>query len=90
MFEGCIVLHNDANQIQGFPDLLILWEDKWAALEVKQNSKARFRPNQEYYIDLLDSMSFASAIWPSNKEEILDELQQTFISRRTTRLPRRE
>lgn len=87
-FEGCIVLHNDPNCIQGFPDLLVLWNDKWAALEVKKDETASFQPNQRYYIDLLDGMSYASAIWPSIKEEVLDELQQTFIPRRSTRLSR--
>ena len=78
IFEGCVILKNDANYIQGFPDLLILYNDRWAALECKKDADAPFQPNQEYYLELLDGMSYASVIWPEIKEEVLDELQQTF------------
>ena len=30
LFPGCIVLKNDANYIQGFPDLTILYRPFWA------------------------------------------------------------
>ena len=89
MFKGCVVLKTDANYIQGFPDLLILFENKWAALECKQSQNSRFRPNQEYYIDLLGSMSFCSVIYPEIKEEVLYELQQAFETRRSSRVPKR-
>ena len=78
MFPGCMVVHLDPNEIQGIPDLLVLYQDKWAALEGKKTSSASHRPNQEYYVDLMNDMSFAAFIYPENKEEILDELQQTF------------
>jgi hypothetical protein len=78
MFEGCIILKNDSSYLQGVPDLLILYKDKWAMLEVKDTWYARRRPNQDYYIDLLDSMSFAAFICPENKEDILNDLQQSF------------
>lgn len=32
MFKGCIVTKLDASHIQGIPDLLILYNDKWATL----------------------------------------------------------
>ena len=48
-FEGCIVLKNDPTQQQGIPDLLVLYRDKWAALEVKKSSKAAHRPNQDLH-----------------------------------------
>lgn len=77
-FPGCIVMKNDPNYIQGIPDLLVLFKDKWAALEVKRSNKAKHRPNQDYYVDLLGKMSYSSFVYPENKEEVLRELQQTF------------
>ena len=80
MFKGCIIVKNDPNYIQGIPDLLILYNDRWAALEVKKSATAHHQPNQEYYVDLMDQMSFAAFIYPENKEEVLNELQQAFKS----------
>jgi hypothetical protein len=82
IFKGCIIMKNDSSYIQGIPDLLILYRDKWAALEVKKSATASHRPNQEYYVELMDEMSYASFIYPENKEEVLYELQQTLFSRR--------
>ena len=82
MFKGCVIMKNDSSYIQGIPDLLILYQDKWAALEVKKSRTASHRPNQEYYVELMDEMSYASFIYPENKEEVLYELQQTLFSRR--------
>ena len=76
LFPGCIVMHMDANEYQGIPDLLILYKNKWAALEGKKNAEARHRPNQDYYVNLMNDMSYAAFIYPENKEEILHELQQ--------------
>lgn len=36
LFPGCIVLHIDPNENQGMPDLLILYNNTWAALEGKK------------------------------------------------------
>ena len=82
MFEGCIVMKTDPDYIQGIPDLLILFNDKWAALEVKRSNTAHKQPNQEYYVRLMDDMSFSRFICPENEEEVLYELQQTFFGRR--------
>lgn len=78
MFPGCIVMKNDPSYIQGIPDLLVLYRDKWASLECKKNAKAKRRPNQEYYVRQMDEMSFSRFICPENKEEVLYDLQQTF------------
>lgn len=88
MFPGCIVVHLDPNEIQGIPDLLVLYENKWAALEGKKSANAPHRPNQDYYVNLMNKMSFASFIYPENKEEVLYELQQAFHIRRPTRVLR--
>lgn len=78
MFPGCIVLKNDANYIQGIPDLAIFYNNKWAALECKKDAKAKRQPNQEYYISKMNDMSFARVIYPENEQEVLNELQQAF------------
>lgn len=77
-FKGCFVTKLDSGHIQGIPDLLILYKNKWAILECKKSSKEVHQPNQDYYVDLFDSMSFSKFIYPENKEEVLNELQQTF------------
>ena len=88
IFPDCIVLKNDANYLQGFPDLLLLHNDHWAALECKRDANASHQPNQDYYIQKLGKMSYAKFIHPGNKKEVLDELQQTFEPRRKARIPK--
>lgn len=78
MFPGCMIFSLDANATQGIPDLLVLYRDKWAALECKAYASAPRRPNQEYYVDILNDMSFSSFVYPENEEEVLHELQSTF------------
>lgn len=89
-FPGCHILRNDAMHTQGIPDLTILHNDRWAALEVKPSPSAPFQPNQEYYIGEFNRMSFAAVIYPENEEEVLDALQQAFESRRPARVPKRK
>ena len=76
MFPGCIVLKNDSSYMQGIPDLLILHKDKWASIEVKRSANASKQPNQEYYVGLMNEMSFSRFVCPENKEEVLRDLQQ--------------
>ncbi len=80
LLPGCYVLKNDPNYIQGFPDLLILYNNKWAALECKRSETASHRPNQEYYVISLNAMSYASFVYPENREEVLHELQRALES----------
>jgi hypothetical protein len=77
-FPGCVVLKNDPTYIQGFPDLLILFGNHWACLEVKKSSTAKHRPNQDLWIKKLSKMSFAAFIWPENKKEVLDAMARSF------------
>lgn len=77
-FKGCIVVKNDANYMQGIPDLTIYYGNRWAMLETKRSEDAPHRPNQDYYVSLFNSMSYAAFIFPENKEVILNEMEQTF------------
>ena len=84
-FPGSMVFHLDPNEMQGAPDLLVLYKDKWAALEGKKEEDASHRPNQDYYVDKMNQMSFARFIYPQNAKEVLNELEQSFKSSRKTR-----
>ena len=76
MFPGCMVFKMD--QIQGIPDLLILYGKRWASLENKKSATAKRQPNQEYYVNLMNKMSFSRFICPENTEEVLSELRKAF------------
>lgn len=84
MFPGCIVLKNDPNYLQGIPDLTIFYKYMWATLEVKKSANASHQPNQDYYVQAMNAMSFSRFIYPENKVEVLHELQQSFGVARPT------
>lgn len=75
LYPGIIILKNDPDYRQGIPDLILLYQDRWAALEVKKSAKSSHQPNQDWYIQTMADMSYAAFIYPENKEDILDELQ---------------
>lgn len=77
-FEGSVVLKNDANYIQGFPDLTVFCGPLWALLECKRSDNEPYRPNQKYYLGLMGSVGFARMICPENKAEVLDALRLYF------------
>lgn len=79
-FPGCIITKNDSGYIQGIPDLTIFFEKRWATLEIKKNKNASHQPNQDYYVDFMNRMSFSRFVYPENKEEILDELTRFFMA----------
>lgn len=89
LFPEAIITYLDPTHIQGLPDIIILYGDRWATLEAKKSKTASHRPNQDYYVDLMNSMSYSSFIYPENREEIIYELQQSLRPRRKTRLSRR-
>lgn len=75
---GCIILKNDPSYKQGIPDLIILYEDRWATLECKRSRRSPHQPNQDHYVELMDDMSFSSFLYPENKQEVLDDLERFF------------
>lgn len=86
-FPGCIILKNDAGYIQGILDLTLLYQDTWAALEVKASSSAPLQANQQHYVTEMNDMSFAAVIHPENEEEVLLALEEAFASRRRACIP---
>lgn len=77
-FPGCFIIKLDSNQVQGIPDLLVLWGSRWAVLETKRGLKSVRQPNQEYYVGLFDEMSYSAFVHPLNYREILDDMERTF------------
>ena len=69
-----IVMKLDSGYKQGIPDLLILFQNRWATLECKRNGQASHRPNQDWYVKQMNHMSFSRFIYPENREWILNEL----------------
>jgi hypothetical protein len=95
IFPNCIIIEPDPDLIQGIPDLLILWHSRWAALECKESEKTFRRPsrrqvNQAFYVELMNSMSFAAFIYPENEEQVLHDLQDALGLERPARLSRRQ
>ena len=86
-FKDCMIIRMDPRRKQGIPDILLLWQDCWAALELKRSKGARKRPNQDYYVERMNEMSYASFIYPENKEVVLNDIQRAFESKRTARIP---
>ena len=77
-FPGCVVMKNDSSYIQGVPDLLVLNNGKWGALEVKKNANAKHQPNHDYYVDKMSDISFARFGYPEKKDEVMNELKEHF------------
>ena len=76
MLPGALIYKNESKQ--GIPDITVLWKKNWALLECKKDKFASHQPNQDYYVELANNMSFSRFIYPENKVEVLDELQQAF------------
>lgn len=81
LFPGCYIFKNDPAEMQGIPDILILFGFQWAMLEVKLSERSSIQPNQQYYVDTFNHMSFAAFIYPENEGEILAQLQDVLGDR---------
>lgn len=85
LYPEAIIMKNDSGYQQGLPDLTILYGDRWATLEVKAKpptSEQAFEPNQEWFIDKMNDMSYSACIYPENEKDVLDGLQQALAARR--------
>jgi hypothetical protein len=78
LFPGCMIFKLDSAMYQGIPDRLILYRNTWAALECKESAGAKKQPNQPWYVEVMNNMSFAAFIYPENREEIINALCDTF------------
>ena len=86
IFPGCVIVHNDPTLFPGIPDTTIFWGGQWAMLEFKKSAKASKQPNQEYWVNVLNEMSFAAFVCPENRNEVLDALQRSFWPTREARI----
>lgn len=79
---GCYILKNDgSNKPQGFPDLTILFSNgRWGEFECKREEDSERQPNQEYYVERLNTTGFSRFVYPENEEEVLNDIQQSFGS----------
>jgi hypothetical protein len=85
-FPTALILKNDPKYMQGIPDLLLLVEDFWAALEIKRSPDEATQPNQEYYVNRMANMSFAAFVDPYNLESVINAIQQALANRRQARI----
>jgi hypothetical protein len=89
LYPGCIILKNDPNYLQGIPDLIMLWHDRWAVFECKASESSRVQPNQAFYVEQMSEMSFGAFVYPENEKDVIHELQRAFGSHRAARIPQR-
>lgn len=73
-FPGSVTFKTDPSYIQGFPDLIFLYDGFWAALEGKRARNSVRQPNQEYWVHRLNLMSYSRFIYPANMDDVLEEL----------------
>ena len=76
MLPGVLIFKNESKQ--GLPDLTVLYGEHWALLECKKSRDSHHQPNQDYYVQRADEMSFSRFVFPENKQEVLDDLQRAF------------
>lgn len=76
-FPNSLILKNDPTYRQGIPDLVIFLGGRYAFLEVKASKPtcaSDYEPNQEWWLDHINKMWYASVIYPENECEVIDAL----------------
>lgn len=72
---GCVIIKQDpGSSFQGVSDQIVLYEDKWAALELKREPGSARQPNQPYYVEKFNKMSYAAFVDPENYHDVVDDL----------------
>ena len=79
-YPRAVILKTDPGYMRSIPDLIILHDNNWVALETKTHSNANQQPNQSFWIIHLNDMSYASFVNPSNIEEVMYEVERSFGS----------
>ena len=79
---GLSAWKKDASYIKAIQDWTLIYEDKWAVLEMKKERGAHKQPNQEYYVNKLDKMSFSRFVFPENRDEVFEDLDRFFKRKR--------
>lgn len=71
---GCVVMKNATGLKDGFPDISVYHGSRWAMLECKRSEGESHRPNQDWWVDRLNEMSFASFIYPENRQVVMQQV----------------
>lgn len=77
--QDIFVFPMDGGDYQGFQDILILYKDMYALLEVKMAEDSHRQPNQDWYVEYFSQHVFSSFIWPEIEREVLNDLQHTLL-----------
>ena len=81
LYPECIIVEADPTYFWSVPDVYFFLGSFWAALEFKRTEGSSRRPNQEYWVEVLDKMSFARFVYPGVEEEVLSELEAAIQNR---------
>lgn len=78
-FPGIVIIKQEPlTSFQGVPDYILLFRSTWAALETKRAKKAAQQPNQDYYREQFNGMSYAAFAHPGNWDQVLEDLRKVF------------